>query len=237
MNKKNEIPKCLNEYIFEIRYKPNPKILDFRGAWAEQISDLMKFSEWRIIENRIDIFDKSSKNRAFVGFKNAGFISNDVPTANYFPDRTIKFLKFILDLDGFNAPLYVDRVGVRQKSYTEFSKGFDELLSRYSTRYLILSEKLKNIMGAKLIDIGGPLNFADKYGNFNTMSGPMNDDQARQFLNKQEVLPKIGLYIDIDYWQKPKEIVQNEKLLKLISTYTSKCWEKQQSITELIFED
>ncbi|MBC8346379.1 MAG: hypothetical protein ISR82_00130 [Candidatus Marinimicrobia bacterium] len=237
MKNKSKDPITLNELIFEIRYKANPKILDLRGTWAEKISDVMELSEWRIIQNRLDIFDKSSKNRAFVGFNSAGFISNDVPTAHYFPDRTLKFLKFIMGLDGFNTPLQVDRIGVRQKSYTEFTKGFDELCSRYESRYLMMSEKLKTIMGAKLVDIGGSLNFNEKHGNFNTQSGPMKEDQAHQFLNIQGTLPEVGLYIDIDYWQKPHNIVSDEKLFDLISTFASESWAKHQKIIDLIFED
>jgi hypothetical protein len=48
----------LNEHVLEVRYKPNPKVLDYRGTWAESISDHMKLPEWRIVENRIDIYDK-----------------------------------------------------------------------------------------------------------------------------------------------------------------------------------
>lgn len=30
--------KEINQHIFEIRYKPNPKILDYRGTWAEMLT-------------------------------------------------------------------------------------------------------------------------------------------------------------------------------------------------------
>ncbi len=52
----------LNAHTLEVRYKPNPKILDYRGTWAELISNHMNLSEWKIIENRIDIYDKEKKN-------------------------------------------------------------------------------------------------------------------------------------------------------------------------------
>ncbi len=52
---KNDV---ISEAVFEIRFKPNPKVLDFRGVWAEQISKHMNLSEWRIDTNLIEIHDK-----------------------------------------------------------------------------------------------------------------------------------------------------------------------------------
>lgn len=234
---KKEFAKSCNENIFEIRYKPNAKVLDYRGMWAEKISDHMRLAEWRIIENRIDVFDKDAKNRAFIGFRNAGFISHDTPTANYFPDQAVKFFNFVLELDGFGSPIFVTRIGVRLKFYTAFEGSFEELFERYSTRFLMVTDKAKEILNAKLIDIGGPLNFADSYGNFNTSSGPMTAEQARQFLSRTEDLPKVGLYFDIDYWQKPEKRVENRKILELISSYSREAWNKHERIYNLIMAD
>ena len=82
----------INEYTLEIRYRPNPKILDFRGSWAEAISAHMKLPEWSILENRVDIYDDKTKERAFVGFRNAGYVAQDTPTRNYFADKTSRYL-------------------------------------------------------------------------------------------------------------------------------------------------
>ncbi len=237
MKSKSKYLNPLNVYLVEIRYKPNSKVLDFRGTWAEKISNLMNLPEWRIVENRIDIFDHQAKNRAFVGFKNAGFISQDVPTSNYFPEKATKFIKFILELDGFDSPIFTHRIGVRLKTYTPSDKSFEELRDRYLTRYLTITENAKEIMNGKLIDIGCPLNFADKYGNFNTMSGPMPSEQARQFLERSGEIPEKGLYFDIDYWIKPEKKVNNQVILKHISTFAKETWNKQEKLHDLILSD
>ena len=234
---KKEIFKAYNKYTFEIRYKSNPKVLDLRGSWAEKALEHMELPHWRIEENRIDIFDKDSKNRAFIGFKNAGFVSSDVPTSNYFPDKSIKFFRFVLELDGFNAPITVNRIGLRFQSYSAFSGTFEELVKRYSSKYLNISENAKKILDAKLIDIGGPLSFVNKHGNFNTMSGPMSDMQASQFLNRGDKLPKVGLYFDIDYWQKPNKKIGNAKILQQILVYSKKTWDKHEKIRDLLLKD
>lgn len=234
---KEDLPKAVNELTFEIRYKPNAKVLDHRGTWAEQISEHMKLPEWQIVENRVDVFDKDSKNRGFVGFKNAGFVSHDAHTANFFPDQTIKFFKFVLELDGFDSPIFVTRIGVRSKFFTTYEGKFEDLRERYATRFITMTDKAKQIFNAKLIDVGGPLNFADRHGNFNTVSGPMTNTQAQQFFNRTEELPKIGLYLDIDYWQKPEKQMDNRKILETISTFSNEAWRKYEDICNLIMAE
>ena len=123
----------LNEHILEVRYKPNPKILDYRGSWAEAISDYMTLSEWRILENRIDIYDKENKDHAFVGFRNSGFVAHDTPTKHYFPDKAVRFFKYLLSLDGFEKSPYVERIGVRSKFCKEYEGSFDELRDKYTS--------------------------------------------------------------------------------------------------------
>jgi len=141
--------KRISEHIFEIRYKPNPKILDYRGTWAELISRYMNLSEWNIVENRVDIYDKVNKNHVFVGFRNSGFVVKDSPTKNYFPDHAKKFFSFVIQLEGFEKQPYVERIGVRSKFCTNFEKGFDELKDRYSQRYLVLTKEAEKAINGK----------------------------------------------------------------------------------------
>lgn len=224
----------INEHIFEIRYKPNPKILDHRGTWAELISKHMDLSEWMIVENRIDIYDKEGKNRAFVGFSNAGFVCYDSPTANYFPEKTVKFFRFVLNLEDFGSTPFVMRIGIRSRFCTAFPGNFEDLCNRYSQRYLILTEKAQVAINAKLIDIGGHLNFVDKHGNFNTMSGPMPNEQMKQFFSHKKEFPEVGLYYDVDYWLKPEKPVDGKEIIRLISTFAEESWKRHERVRDLI---
>ena len=79
--------QTINEHLLEIRYSPNPKILDYRGTWAESVSKFMELSEWQIVENRFDVFDKEQTRRFFVSYKNAGALIHNSTTRNYFPDQ------------------------------------------------------------------------------------------------------------------------------------------------------
>jgi len=229
----------VNEHVLEIRYKPNPKILDLRGTWAEQVSLHMDLPHWRIVENRIDVFTEGESIHAFIGFRNGGMTALDTPTKNFFPDQATKLLRFLFSLDAFGDPLFVERLGVRSKFCTPFSGEFDELKERYSTRYLSLTEKARQAIGekVKLIDIGGPLNFADHLGNFNTMSGPMPREQFSGFFKRKEGFPKVGLFLDIDYWLRPNESIAGKKLIKEIYAFAIAAWERYERIRDLILGD
>jgi len=225
-----------NEHVVEIRYKANPRVLDHRGTWAEMISENMQLPHWRIVENRIDIFSEEKDLHAFVGFKNAGIAANNTPTKNYFSDKAVKLLKFVFELKEFGDPIFVERVGVRSRFCTPFDKTFDELKENYATRYLQLTSEAIEAIGksAKLIDTGGPLNFADKYGSFNTMSGPMVKKQFNDYFNHPEEFPDVGLYFDIDYFVRPGKKISGKEVIKHIKNFTSVSWDRYERVRDLI---
>ena len=228
--------KEINEHVFEIRYKPNSKILDYRGTWAEMISEHMQFPEWRILENRIDVYDKAGNNHAFVGFRNSGFLCSDSPTRNYFYDQAIKLFSYISKLDGFESELLIERIGVRSKFCTNFEKGFEELKNLFASKYIKLTPEAEKAINAKLVDIGSPLNFADSLGNFNTMTGPMEKGQIVQFFNGRKELdvPAVGLYFDIDYFLKPNKKMKADEINKNIREFAESAWGKHEKIKQLI---
>ncbi len=224
----------INEQILEIRYKPNPKILDYRGSWAEAISDHMDLPEWRILENRIDVFDKEDGDHAFVGFSNAGYVAHNTPTKNYFSDKTLKFFKYLFALTGFEKNPNIVRIGVLSKYYTEFNGEFNALKDKYTSNYLTLTDKAKKMFNAQLIDIGGPLDFVDKFGNFNTLCGPMTEKQIHQFIQYAKNPSPVGLYFQIDYWIKPNRQMNENEILKNIQQFTNSSWDRFEAINKLI---
>jgi len=224
----------INQHVLEIRYKPDSKVLDYRGLWAKMISDHMKLPDWRIIENRADIFDSDSQERAFVGFRNCGFITYDVQTKYYFPDKAIKFIDFLFTLDGFEKSPYIERIGVRSKFCKKYDGSFEDLKNMYTTNYLTLTEKAIKVIDANLLDIGGPLNFKDKNGYFNTMSGPMKNEQMKEFFDNVEEPPAVGLYFDIDYWLTPKKELIDREIKNHINIFASDGWKRFENISKLI---
>jgi len=117
-----------NEHVVEIRYRPNPRILDYRGRLAEQISAEMAIMHWRIVENRVDVFATDRTEHVFVGFRNAGYTSSDTPTKDLFPDKASKLFRFLFSLDSFDNDLFVERLGIRSRFCTPFSGTFEKLV-------------------------------------------------------------------------------------------------------------
>jgi len=228
-----------NEILVEIRYRPNARVLDFRGTWAKAISEFMELPQWQIVENRIDIFTEDRSFRAFVGFRNAGLGILDSPNRSYFPDQATKLFRFIFKLEGFGDPIFVERLGVRAKFCDAFKGTFEELRDRFVDRYITTTDRAKAAIGedAKLVDIGAPLNMADRLGNFNTMSGPMVKDQFPRFFTKDELFPDVGLFYDIDYSVKPERETSGKQILTQIKDFSLACWDRHERIRVLLLTD
>ena len=224
----------INEHILEIRYKANPKILDFRGTWAEGILNHMDLKHWRIVENRVDVYNDNSSLHAFVGFKSAGFAAQDTDTKNFFSDKAVKFFRYLFSLDGFGRDIHIIRIGVRSRFAQPYNNGFEDLKNKYSQNYLRLTEEAKKVINAELVDIGGPLNFKDNEGNFNTMSGPMKSEQLQNFFDNRKNLPEVSFYYDIDYWITPDKVLNEREIIRKVQTFSLSAWERFLATSKVI---
>lgn len=227
----------INEHILEVRYKANPKILDFRGTWAEGISGHMDFKHWRIVENRVDVYNDDSSLHAFVGFKSAGFVAKDTETKNFFSDKAVKFFKYLFSLDGFGKDIHTRRIGVRSRFAQEYNDPFEDLLAKYSQNYLGLTDKAQKEINAELIDIGGPLNFKDANGNFNTMSGPMQTEQLQAYFDNRNDLPEVSFYYDIDYWITPDKVLGGKEIINKVKTFSLSAWDRFSTTSKLVLAE
>ncbi len=227
-----------NECTFEIRYKPNTITLDRRGEWAEALTNHTRLEHWRVDLNRIDVFSEDQDIHAYVGYKNAGLTLNDAPNKDFFPNYVHNLLSFVFKLNGFGDPKHIERIGVRKKFCTPFTGSFDDLLKRYSTKYLTIPEQAWNSLGAgtRLTDIGGHLNFEDKVGNFNTMCGPMPQKQFSDYFSNPGSFPDVGLYYDIDYWVRPQKKMSGKDVIATIKNLFNAGWERHSRVRDLIIK-
>lgn len=231
-----KVDPVTNEHILDVRYKPNPKIIDHRGRWAEEIAEHMGFPHWRIIENRIDVFLDNEVEHAFVGFRNAGFVVIDTPTQTFFADKATKLFRFLFDLPDFGKSLHIERLGVRSKFCTSFNGSFEQLVQHFSSRYVNLTPQAREAAGAsaKLIDAGAVLHFVDKLGTFHTNSGPLARQQLTDLFKKNTGFPEVGLYYDIDYFVRPNRAVVEKDVLANIRAFADEAWERHERIRRLI---
>ncbi len=239
MTEKAKSDSTLCEQILEVRYKPNSKVLDHRGTWAQEMAQAMTMEHWGITENRIDVFNEGRKRTGFVGFRNAGYTVKDAPTKNFFPEQALKLLKVMFNLPAFDQQLHVLRIGVRSRFCTSFPNAFEDLLKRYCQRYFLLTDRAKAALNssAKIVDVGISIYFEDDHGDFNTNSGPMRKEQVEHFFPEQDVSMDVGLYFDIDYWKQPNQPMGNRSISSLVSTYAELAWDRHEKIIELITGD
>ena len=211
----------INEHILEIRYKPITQILDHRGSWAQEIISQMGLEAFHITENRIDIFNKNNKERCFLGFQNAGMVIHDAPSGNYFFKRTKKFIEYIFSKEDIKKELLVNRIGIRIKKCKEYKGKYEEIKDKY--------------FGCKPSYFFTTLNYKGKTCNYNTKSGPVNDDHLKTLFDRNTGFPKVGLYLDIDCWLKPKDGTNNEKnFLEIVLNLINDNSKKREDIFSLV---
>lgn len=225
------------EMILEIRYRANPKVLDYRGTWAEVLGKLMDVPNWRISQDRLDVYNDAKTLQAFASFRNAGVVVQDPPTRNYFTDQSCKLMRYLMSQDTFGDPLAVTRFGIRSRLATACTDlSFDQLLARYLERYLNLSDQARSIIANRVVDIGGPVNFEAPNGVINSMSGPMIRTQLESFFKSRAEVPAVALYFDFDYHSKEEIRLSSRDVQSRIKSWSSYTWELHDRLRDLILE-
>lgn len=202
----------ISNFLFEIRFKPNPIVLDNRGKWASIISNDLDYPVWQITENKIDFINSSKNEEAFLAYKNAGYkIINEVNNERY-KKRSIELIDLIFSKEILGTEFQVERIGVRSIFCYRYQGEFNKLKDLFECNFVGLTKNAKDIFKASITDVSAVFDFSDEYGSFHIISGPMREKQIKEFLPKAETLPEIGLYFDIDYWRKPNKILSKDEI-------------------------
>ena len=235
----------LLDNVLEIRYKPNPKFLDSKGRFAKIVLEELQFDHWSINENGFEVNNEDVSERAFLSFNRFGYVVKDSQTNNYFFDKCSKFIKAICNDEIVQKNIYVERIGLRQRKCAEFKGNFETLMDKYNNK-MIQSNFICSALQSEMIDTGCNLNFKDKYGTFNTVSGPMEKEQILEFFFNQEKnrytktkdnVPDVGLYIDLDYWTKPEREISRDEIIRNLKVFAEQAIYKCESFCKFILEE
>lgn len=230
------IVELITEHILEIRYQPNSNILDYRGILANSISKHMELSEWRIDENRVDVYSKDQLIKVFVSFRNAGVVIRDTTESDYFANKASKYIRFLFSQKPMPDSISAGRIGVRSRFAVSSPIPFTKLVDQFQQRIFNISDAAMKAFDARLIDVGAPLNFETKNGKINTQSGPMEKEQLSGFFDfkDKDSLPNCALYFDFDYWTRPGEPLVVKNIPSLIKLYSHENWERFTRLRSLI---
>lgn len=233
-------PGILAEQILEIRFRPDARVIDRRGALATAISAQLGLPHWQLIENRVDLWNEDEDTRAFVGFRNMGFILRRYSLPGNFIDHANNFVRYVLSQQPFGAvPLLVERLGVRVRFAMPVRAPFASLVDRYQQRVFPVQPAYRSLFGGVLTDIGAPLYFKTELGKLHTHGGPMEKWQIRNFFDyvKEDRLPDVALYTDLDYSTVPAEPLTTERVTALVRRYTQANHELYDSIVRTVLHD
>jgi hypothetical protein len=226
----------ISETVVEIRIRPDPRLLDYRGDFAESMTRSMNLVHWQVDTSRVDAFDEHQSMRCFVSFQNLGLILRNSQPRDYFPNQSGKFLKNVLTQKPFEESTFVERIGVRSRFAIPSLESFHNLLEKYMKNYTNISSGAANAFSGRIIDVGMPINFQTEIGKINSSSGIMQKDQFSQFfqLEKQDDLPEIAIYLDFDYFETPKRLMVYQDVIARVKEYAFSNWDLREKITDLI---
>lgn len=226
-----------NDCTIQVDFDPNPRVLDKRGEWAASLSQRMTLAKWAIGKDRIDVFDESRRNHCYVAFNRCGLTTLDTRGHECFIEYAGRFLRKVFALDGFGS-VTVNRIGLKPRFCTPYQGTFEQLLKRVRERYYDLKPDALRAIGdsVDVTDVGAMLNLRDSFGNFNTHCGAMERSQTKEILTnrRDDDLPEVGLYYEIDYFVNPKEVMDVETVLDRASDFAREAWNRHLRVRKQI---
>jgi hypothetical protein len=225
--------ETFSEHIIEVRYKPNPLLLDQQGLRAKLLSDGFGYEHWVVSQNVVRAMGSDKKETAFIGYHNAGLVCQDLPDAKAFVLRIETFCKVLYRVPCIEEAT-LTRLGVRSRFLRAFDASFATLMELFSGRCLRISEPYRKTLAGTIEDVGAPINCRDSVGNFNTHCGPMDAEQAKAFMKREHDLPPVSLYFDIDYWLSPQAKMTEKQVSEQGCAYAQQGWGKWSAVLALM---
>ena len=221
------------EEFTEIRYKPSGSFLDQIGQVADYIEGKGLFPHWEIDQHAIafrDAAEGAKKTSAFITYNNAGYISFDAPTQNFFYEKATSFWKILEQLSTFKIPP-IQRLGLRNKCFVKVSHSFETLEKKLFESLFALDITSK--IGGKRKDLQVVFDLVEGDKNIRLILGPLKPDEAKKhFRFESEHFSSAGLFIDLDIYK--EGTAKNSDVAPFIKDSSNSAWEKINIIATLI---
>lgn len=235
----------IREFIYEIRYSPNPKFLDFRGDIAQELVQRFDMPHWRIGENLAEAYNGENNpddgsEKYFLSFRNAGLVMRGVDDRSIFYERTKDHINFLFSLRKIfkDNDYYITRIGMMSKYVTAYSGDFSALLDKYQTYFITPKQSFIDCFDANLTDISGVINLETRDGvKIHSRSGPMEKAQIKTFFPNQEVEFDLGLYFEIDAFIEPNQVVKQSFVASAIHDLFRINWGSHSKFLEAILRE
>lgn len=229
-----------SEHLFEFRFKPNARVLDHRGEWAEALSEALMLPKWSVQPTRALVHDENDLQRAFFGHRNAGFCARNCPTFNFFPDHAARFVRSLFALSGFGTVVPVNRIGVRSRFAMSSELGFPEVRSRFLERFCSMAGVTcgrLNVEGAStIVDVGVTLKLVDAVASWNLVVGPMVRAEFPAYFEGRDddEFPEAGLFVDVDCFSAKDQVLDEKGLIREMRTLAERGWSRAAQVREIV---
>lgn len=208
--------------IIEVRYSPNPKILDERGALINKLvdSNIISNPHWELGGANITVSDKAdqkqSRKKIFIDIHRMSYISTSQDTnASFFASFEKAYKVFKETISDFN----IKRIGCRvQGTYSCASKEYKTIIEKFKAHFpsqFLLEEFPAQDLRFQLVYQNGMYNI-----------GPVHKDD--QFLKQEfsfdEKIEHIGFGIDTDNYmlkENSEQIIKDSSIKDVFMTSLS----------------
>ncbi len=206
--------------ILEVRYEPNPQIVDKRGKILDEIikSNIIPNGQWELGDGMVSVADNLEQNlvskKCFIDTNRITLMSHCNDTNESFFNNFTTLFNIAKD----NLAIDITRIGCRiQGTYSCKSYKYDNILKGFIN--LFPSQFFLEEFPSK------DLNFHLVYQNGKYEIGPINIDDIwtkQQFQNEKVRINKPGFAIDTDnYILKTNEIVKTSSIKDVYLTSLS----------------
>ncbi len=227
--------KVLSKQVFEIRFKENPTLMDFRGLWTKDIAAKLNFRDWKIDATELTVIDKPSKTAVFLSYQRLGGLVVGKDLDPGLPELSEKYMEILYDLDKFSMPP-VRRIGVRCQYLITTDMIFPKLRESFNNALLRDWQNLEASIGADIDNAGIILELTGNQFDFKVHMGPMEKQQMLQFVPDfdENELPDVAFCMDLDTKKEDIAHTDRKTLSSLIARYFANNEAQMQTFCELV---
>lgn len=223
------------EEVVEIRYKPSGSFLNYSGQIADYIESAGIFPHWEIDQNTVVFRDSDLEPKhlsAFISYKNAGFVSFDAPTANFFNDKASSYWKALESNKLFKIPP-IQRLGLRNRCFVKSNLPFEELEKKLFDA--LFSTDISKKIGGVRKDLQVIFDLVEGGNNIKLIIGPLKSNEAKtQFRFQSEHFTNTGLFVDIDIYKTYDG--KSSDVIPFIREASKSAWDKISTVAALVGE-
>jgi len=193
--------------------EPSPAVIDQRGAWITTLGEKFGATEFSAEAAAVEAFSEDKRKQYRVGTMQV------VASVENFDEieRVGKELGEFVDvaLTRVNRPRVAQ---VRVKTYDLApTDSFDELRDALAASLLTPTQKLAEIVGKPMSDVGWVMEFLGSNPNITVRFGPMKIDQIKTMLRdeRDSQYPEQFLFLDLDYLQEGEDLDVDQAVARL----------------------